>query len=83
MSDKPKIDYPLKWSYKIIARNESDIRQAVTQMQHFDEYQLTFSNSSAKGLFTSMEYSTNVKSETERLSIYQQLKTHPSIKMVL
>lgn len=83
MSEKPKINYPTAWSYKIIARDETEIRSAVSKLQHSEELKLTFSNTSAKGTFTSMECSTTVHNEDQRLDIYRQLKTNPSIKMVL
>jgi putative lipoic acid-binding regulatory protein len=83
MSNQPKINYPTSWSYKIIARDETEIREAVSHLQHSETLELTFSNSSAKGTFTSMECSTKVHNEEERLGIYRQLKKNPSIKMVL
>lgn len=83
MSEKPKINYPTTWSYKIIARSEEGIRTAIQELDHPAEITLKVSNSSAKGTFTSMDCTTCVENEEERLSIYKQLKKHSTIKMVL
>ena len=83
MSEKPKINYPTEWSYKIIARNEEAIQQVVKTTQHSSDLQLKYSNTSKKGTFTSMECTTLVMNEEERLGLYQKFKANPDIKMVL
>ena len=81
--DKPKIDYPCKWSFKIIGSDKTQISDAVVVMLEAFEYQFDESHQSRTGKYTSFNLSVHVKSEDERNTIFRGLKKIPSVKVIL
>jgi putative lipoic acid-binding regulatory protein len=80
---KPDISYPTKWGYKVIGTDEEVLRKAVDSVLTNFEYSLKFSNKSSKGKFISLTISIIVQDENERNSIFNNLKNHTTIKMVI
>ncbi len=83
LRQKAEIEYPCLWSYKIIAGSKETIESVVENVCKGKEYELTHSNSSKKGKYISMNMKTLVTSEDERTAIFDAIKTHEEIKMVL
>lgn len=82
-SKKPQIDYPGKWSYKIIGSNVEEMITAVEEIIIDLEYDLTPSNISRKAKYFSLNITVIVTSEAERDRIFQNLTKHPAIKFVI
>jgi uncharacterized protein len=80
---KPQIDYPCKWSYKIIGDNIKEMVSAVEEVMVDLEYDLTPSNISRKGKYFSLNIIVVVPSEVMRDLIFQNLNKHPAIKFVM
>ena len=80
---KPQIDYPCKWSYKIIGENIEKMIIAVEETVVNLEYDLSASNISRKAKYFSLNLSVVVPSEIVRDSIFQKLSTHPAINYVI
>lgn len=80
---KPQIDYPCKWSYKIIGLSVDDMITAVEEIVINLEYDLTPSNISKKGKYFSLNITVVVPSEVVRDLIFQNLNKHPAIKYVM
>ena len=80
---KADIKYPTDWKYKVIGLENDVLRDAIDEVLGVKEYSLRFSNRSKKGKFISLEISLNVESETERDSIFFNLKSHSVVKMVI
>lgn len=80
---KPQIDYPCKWSYKIIGDNVDEMLSAVEQVMADLEYDLTPSNISRKGKYFSLNITLVVPSEVMRDIIFQNLAKHSAIKFVI
>ena len=80
---KPDISYPTKWGYKVIGTDEEVLRKAVDSVLTNFEYSLKFSNKSSQGKFISLTISIIVQDENERNSIFNNLKNHTTIKMVI
>jgi len=81
--NKPKIEYPCEWEYRIIGTNEESIRKAVIDAVYGKEYTLSFSNKSKAEKYISLALKTNVASEEERNIIYVSLRKCPEVKSVI
>ena len=78
-----KVIYPCQWLYKVIGSDQEQIQQAIAQVVQDASCSVTPSNSSQTGKYHSYNLEITVHSEDERNRIYQDLKDHPSIKIVL
>jgi putative lipoic acid-binding regulatory protein len=81
--EKPLIDYPCQWSFKIIGMDEQSIRKAVADYMGNVEYSITRSNISSKGKYVSVDFKTTVINESERNQIFTYLQKQPSVKVVI
>lgn len=82
-SDKPRIDYPCRWSYKILGTGEAALRDTVAEVVREKEHTLSLSNTSRTGRYVALNLEMTVADEDERVSIYRALAAHPAVKMVL
>jgi len=83
LRQKPKISYPCSWSYKIIAQKREQIEEVVEDICISKEYELKYSNNSKSGKYVSMNFTITVNSDEERVEIFNRLKQHQDITMVL
>jgi len=81
--EKLNLDYPCKWTYKVIGKNEEDIKNAVKATLSEREYSLKISHSSKKGKFLSFTLDLLVHNEDDRKTLYDVLCKHDKINMVL
>ena len=81
--DKVELEYPCSWSYKLIGLEVTIIKQAIFDVIIEKEHTLKTSNKSKTGKYISMNLDIIVQSEDERNFIYESLKAHQHIKMVL
>jgi putative lipoic acid-binding regulatory protein len=89
--EKPVIDYPTDWGYKIIGTDEEALRAAVQQCLDDSlvpetgdrEFELGFSRQSRGGKYLSLSLNLSVVSEDERDGIFRALKSHPDVLMVM
>jgi len=81
--NRPKIDYPCEWEYRIITRSEDELRKLVTEILKTKQYVLSFSNVSKEGKYISFALKINVTTEEERNRIYVSLRNHSSVKSVI
>lgn len=79
---KACIDYPCRWVYKVIGADEAKIRAAIAAVITCT-CDITVSRSSASGKYLSLNVSVQIEDEAQRLSFYEALCRHPSVKMVL
>jgi len=80
---KVVLEYPCNWCYKVIASEKEALEQAVRDVIDEREHKLTPSNKSKTGKYTSMNLDLLVHNEDDRTFIYEALKKHQAIKMVL
>ena len=91
-----ELEYPCNWCYKVIASEKEALQNAVKDVINEREqtvngedseankgYKLTDSNSSKTGKYVSMNLDLLVHNEDDRKFIYDALKKHQDIKMVL
>jgi uncharacterized protein len=77
------MDYPCSWSYQIIGGDEDSLRRAVGEIIQDRTYRMDLSRSSEKGKYQSFCLNVVVESEGHRLAVYEALRAHPAVKIVL
>ena len=81
--EKLELEYPCSWCYKLIGNEEEAIEKAIHDIINEREYKLKQSNSSKNGKYVSLNLDLLVHNEDDRNFIYEALKAHQNIKMVL
>jgi len=81
--DKPRIDYPCRWSYRVIGADEAEMRAAVAEVLGDEDYRLSEGNTSPAGRWRSLELELEVVNEAHRLEVHRVLREHPAVRMVL
>jgi putative lipoic acid-binding regulatory protein len=80
---KLELEYPCNWCYKVISTEKEALQNAVKDVVDEREHTLTDSNKSKGGKYVSMNLDMLVHNEDDRQFIYDSLKKHDDIKMVL
>jgi len=80
---KVVLEYPCNWCYKLIATEEAALKQAIRDVIDEREHSLKHSNKSKSGKYISMSLDLLVHNEDDRTFIFDALKKHQAIKMVL
>lgn len=87
MSDNEKrkvqLKYPCLWVYKIIGPDADEMQRAVAEIIRDRTYNISHSRSSAKEKYHCLNVELLVESESHRTTLYETLKKHRSIKLVL
>ncbi len=81
-AQKPETTYPCVWLYKVIGEDSVAITRAITTICP-DTLSILPSKTSTGGKYCSLNVKIEVADEAARLAIYQNLKNHCAIKMVL
>ncbi|MDD3813055.1 MAG: DUF493 domain-containing protein [Desulfocapsaceae bacterium] len=79
---KPEITYPCVWLYKVIGEDFTSLTRAITTVCPA-QVSITPSKTSSSGKYCSLNVEIEVADEASRLAIYQNLKNHLAVKMVL
>ena len=82
-NEKPQIDYPCQWEYKLIGACKDAMTDAVNSHLAGREFFLEVSQTSAKGKYTSLRLCLNVDSQEDRDAIFAAFHNHDDFKMVL
>jgi uncharacterized protein len=82
-TEKLELEYPCDWAYKLIASEKKALEKAIHDVIEEREHKLTHSNNSKTGKYVSMNLKLLVHNEDDRNFIYEALKAHSNIKMVL
>ncbi len=80
--EKLKLNYPCPWVYKLVVLQDHDISKTLDDLISQD-FKLKASKVSKKGKFKSYALELIVKSEKQRLELYELLKVHKDIKMTI
>ncbi|MGD0279416.1 MAG: DUF493 domain-containing protein [Smithella sp.] len=78
-----QLKYPCAWVYKIIGVDQNDMKSAVLEIIQDRACLITLSRSSETSKYHCFNVETIVESESHRKMIYEALKAHRAIKMVL
>jgi hypothetical protein len=80
---KPDIVYPCPWGYKVIGRDVDRLRSAIAEVIQERPHTVTPSNKSLTGKYHCLDVEIVVTSEECRIEIYESLRKHPAVKVVL
>ena len=80
---KLELNYPCLWSYKLIAGEKEVLEKAIRDVIEERMHKIEHSNVSKNGKYISMNLEMIVHNEEDRNFIYEALKAHQDIKMVL
>jgi putative lipoic acid-binding regulatory protein len=81
--EKLELEYPCNWCYKVIASERQALEQAIKDVIDEREHKLSHSKNSKSGKYVSMNLDLLVHNDDDRNFIYEALKKHQNIKMVL
>ncbi len=82
-SQKPILEYPCRWAYKIIGSDKGKMEKAIEEIIQGHSCTITPSNTSKTGKYHCLNLEMLVNDEGHRTGIYDRLCGHPAIKMVL
>jgi putative lipoic acid-binding regulatory protein len=83
MKRKPVLEYPCRWLYKVIGDDREGLQRAAVEIIGRQSCTISLSNSSRTGKYHCLNIEVEVLSEANRNAIYQALKEHPQVKLVL
>ena len=81
--DKPEISYPCSWNYTVIGTDGVLIEEAVLTILGGRECSFETSKTSKGGKYCSYKLEILVHNEDERNLIFEEIKKHKHVKMVL
>jgi len=81
--DKPDIDYPTRWDYRIIGEDERRIRIAVAGIVGNVPFVLSLANRSKRARYVSLHLTLEVENESHRLRVFEELRRHEDVRYVL
>jgi len=77
------LEYPCRWVYKIIGPDRDEMERAVAGIIRDRGYRIAHSRSSETGKFHCLNVELSVESKEHRKDVYEHLRTHPAVKIVL
>lgn len=83
LDKKLELEYPCSWCYKVIGRERAVLEEAIRDVILEREHKLTHSHDSRSGKYISLNLELLVHNEDDRNFIYEALKAHQHITMVL
>ena len=84
--DKPEINYPTDWGFKIIGRDKDALERCIKEIMKKEgdkKHLCTIGNQSKTGKFTTFNASCSVENEEERNRIFKYFEEHSDVNMVL
>lgn len=83
LDQKLELEYPCNWCYKVVGEEREKLEQAIRDVVLEREHSVAHSNTSRSGKYISLNLDLLVHNEDDRQFIYEALKAHQNIKMVL
>lgn len=80
---KLELTYPCNWQYKLIGYEKEAIQKAIRDVINERDHDLSHSNASKTGKYVSMNLELLVHNDDDRTFIFDALKKHQNLKMVL
>ena len=80
---KAELDYPTPWTYTVIGANESQLRELIAGLVGDRDHEVSLSNRSSSGKYTSLTLTLTVRDDLDRLNLFEALQAHPAVKFVL
>ncbi|MBD3801238.1 MAG: DUF493 domain-containing protein [Campylobacterales bacterium] len=83
LDQKLELEYPCNWCYKVVGEERKKLENAVREVILEREYKLAHSNTSRTGKYISLNLELIVHNEDDRQFIFDALKAHQHVKIVL
>lgn len=83
LEDKPEIEYPCKWGYRLIGKDKDTMHSAAKSLLGVKPHTIKHGNQSSKGTFVSLHLELVVDSEDERIYLYEEFKKQECFLYVL
>ena len=83
IEQKLVLEYPCNWCYKVVGEEREKLENAIREVIVEREHKISHSNTSRGGKYISLNLDLLVHNEDDRTFIYEALKAHQHIKMVL
>jgi len=80
---KLRLDYPRLWTYKIIGVDQDKMQSAVHEIIRDRPCRVSLSRRSETAKYVCLNIELTVESESHRLVLYEKLKAHPAIDVIL
>jgi putative lipoic acid-binding regulatory protein len=80
---KLHLEYPCLWIYKVIGTNQDEMKSAVREIIRDSPCKTSLSRESETAKYTCLDVELTVESEFHRTALYEALKAHRAIKLVL
>jgi putative lipoic acid-binding regulatory protein len=81
--EKLDLPYPCRWVYKIIGDGEEVLTTAATEILRSRDHTISLSRRSAGRNYCCLNVEVVVHDEQDRVSIYEALRRHPVVRLVL
>ena len=83
LSEKLDLPYPCRWVYKIIGGDEEALRSAAAEILQARGHTVSLSRRSAGRNYCCLNIEVVVHDEQDRVAIYEALRGHSAIGLVL
>jgi putative lipoic acid-binding regulatory protein len=80
---KLQLEYPCPWVYKIIGPDADEMKHAVAEIICDRACKITHSRDSKTDKYHCLNIELSVESESHRTALYDAMKAHKAIKLVL
>jgi hypothetical protein len=81
--EKPQIDYPCPWLFKVIGVDREAVAAAIAEVVGEAEHLLTYAHSSSGGKYHSFNLELVVANEAHRDRLYRELSDCAVVRVVL
>ena len=83
LNEKPKIDFPCEWSYKVFGTDEENLKSAISDVLKKKPYRISKATKSSKGNYISLTIKLTIMTQEELDLYYNTLSKHEDVKIVL
>ncbi len=77
------LDYPCEWEYRVIGSDPVLLEQAIKEVMGVRDYACQEGRQSGGGKWVTRVVSLMVQDEPERIRLYEELRSHQDVKIVL
>lgn len=77
------LEYPCRWGYKVIGGAEDELRRAISQVAQDRPCTVALSRRSRSEKYTCLNVEMTVYDEDDRTRVYEALRDHPAVRLVL
>lgn len=80
---KLQLKYPCLWIYKVFGTDQDQMRNAIYDIVQDRSCRIALSRESETAKYVSLNVELTVESESHRTALYEALKAHHAVKLVL